>query len=373
MRLCALVLTATLLAGTARADDDSWLDRTLTRLGASKEVDLSKGIDWGVLPGPFYNPEMGVGIGMAAVGLYKPPGALPDTQLSTLTLKGFVSSVGAIGLGFDNNTFFGDDSWRFQATGMMVNLPTAYWGVGYDAGSDDANKHDYTKEEFSLAPKILRRVAPNTYVGVGWSLTQTHATEVEAGSAIDTDPDGPSVLASGITAHFYYDSRDFIPNPKYGQALQVNAAFYAPGFGSDNRFQTLETIYDYYHPVGEHDVLALDIYSHLAWGDVPWTMMSQLGNGNRMRGYFLGQYRDKDVISAQLEYRHHITGRHGVVFWGGAGTLADSVGGLGKDAPWLPTVGVGYRFEFKPRVNVRLDFGVGRDTAGVYFQINEAF
>ncbi|MGX0619860.1 hypothetical protein ACUXAV_002564 [Cupriavidus metallidurans] len=34
---------------------------------------------------------------------------------------------------------------------------------------------------------------------------------------------------------------------------------------------------------------------------------------------------------------------------------------------------MGYLFEFKPRVNVRFDVGVGRQTKCAYFQINEAF
>ncbi len=34
---------------------------------------------------------------------------------------------------------------------------------------------------------------------------------------------------------------------------------------------------------------------------------------------------------------------------------------------WLPSAGVGYRFEFKPRVNVRLDYGIGNGSSGFYF------
>ncbi|WP_158609878.1 hypothetical protein [Klebsiella quasipneumoniae] len=40
---------------------------------------------------------------------------------------------------------------------------------------------------------------------------------------------------------------------------------------------------------------------------------------------------------------------------------------------WLPSGGVGYRFEFKPRVNVRLDYGIGKGSSGFYFQVGEAF
>ena len=39
----------------------------------------------------------------------------------------------------------------------------------------------------------------------------------------------------------------------------------------------------------------------------------------------------------------------------------------------LPSAGVGYRFEFKPRVNVRLDYGIGKGSSGFYFQVGEAF
>ncbi|KAF7961696.1 hypothetical protein AWV80_30255 [Cupriavidus sp. UYMU48A] len=91
-----------------------------------------------------------------------------------------------------------------------------------------------------------------------------------------------------------------------------------------------------------------------------------------MRRYFLGQYRDRNVIETQVEYRMHITGRHGMVFWAGAGAIAGKPGDLAS-AHWLPNAGIGYRFEFKPRVNVRLDAGFGRQTRGVCFQINEAF
>ncbi|VDZ97118.1 Outer membrane protein/protective antigen OMA87 [Salmonella enterica subsp. enterica] len=35
--------------------------------------------------------------------------------------------------------------------------------------------------------------------------------------------------------------------------------------------------------------------------------------------------------------------------------------------------GVGYRFEFKPRVNVRLDYAWAKLASGFYFQVGEAF
>jgi hypothetical protein len=99
-----------------------WIDKILNKLSASKQVDLSHGIDWGVLPGPFYNPEMGFGIGAAAIGLYKPKNAEEDTQLSTVNIHGFATTTGALGIGVDNNTFFADDSYRFVFSGALINI-----------------------------------------------------------------------------------------------------------------------------------------------------------------------------------------------------------------------------------------------------------
>lgn len=70
-----LTLTAVLFTTPALAtmqDEPSLVDNILTKLGSSETVDESKLIDWGVLPGPFVNPEQGFGIGVAAVGLYPP-------------------------------------------------------------------------------------------------------------------------------------------------------------------------------------------------------------------------------------------------------------------------------------------------------------
>lgn len=367
--------TATDPAGPpAGAAQPGWIDRMLNKLGASKEVDLSHGIDWGVLPGPFYNPEMGFGVGAAAIGLYKPKNAEKDTQLSTLTLTGFLTTTGAVGIGVDNNTFFADDSYRFVFSGGLINMPTAYWGIGYDKAANPANKEDYTRRGVVIQPRMMVRVRPNVYIGGGYDFEYDNAAQLQRGtdSALATDPHGTRVLSSGLTAHFSYDTRDFLPNPYRGQALLLNGTVYRRAIGSDNDFETLEITYDRYFRMRDRDVLAFDVYGKFNWGDVPWSMMSKLGDSRRMRGYFMGQYRDKALLTAQVEYRWHIAGRQGMVFWAGTGAIAGNPGALAS-AHWLPNVGVGYRFEFKPRVNVRFDVGVGSNTKGAYFQINEAF
>lgn len=63
---------------------------------------------------------------------------------------------------------------------------------------------------------------------------------------------------------------------------------------------------------------------------------------------------------------------HGIAVWGGAGNVFSNF----KHFKWnetLPTYGLGYRWEFKKRVNIRLDYGFGKGQSAFYFNINEAF
>ena len=73
-----------------------------------------------------------------------------------------------------------------------------------------------------------------------------------------------------------------------------------------------------------------------------------------------------------MELRQHIWRRNGMVIWGGAGTVFSKFSEI-TSRTILPSYGLGYRWEFKQRVNVRLDYGFGRGCSGFIFSINEAF
>ena len=47
------------------------------------------------------------------------------------------------------------------------------------------------------------------------------------------------------------------------------------------------------------------------------------------------------------------------VGWIGTGTLDETVTQFDK---WLPNFGLGYRFEVQPRMNLRVDFGFGKES-----------
>ena len=91
-----------------------------------------------------------------------------------------------------------------------------------------------------------------------------------------------------------------------------------------------------------------------------------------MRGYYAGRYIDNNLMAAQVELRQHVWWRLGLAAWGGAGVTFPRFDAL-RWSDVLPTWGVGLRFEFEHRVNLRVDYGFGRDTRGIVFQMSEAF
>jgi Outer membrane protein len=376
----AVMLAMGLLSLASNSAVASWLpdkaqvDGWLNELGADGQFDASKGIDWGVMPGPFYTPELGLGIGTAVVGMYRPDDSGPATQNSTLSLSGYFSTTGAFGLGVQNYTFLDNDRWRFFFDGKLDNTPTWYWGTGYHAGHDDKDKQKYTAQGVMARPEIMRQVADHSWVGLGWSFSTLHASGIEkrANDLLHNEAYGPSVLSSGASISLNVDTRDFVPNPSRGQALMLRYTHYDDAFGSEARFEEYQTRYNLYYSLSESSVLAWDLDGHFTQGEVPWNMLPLLGSDQRMRGYYEGRYRDRNAISGQVEYRRKLDWRNGIVLWGGGGTMGPRTSELLKGA-WLPSVGVGYRFEFKPRMNVRLDYGIGRESSGFYFQVGEAF
>ncbi|WP_028112448.1 BamA/TamA family outer membrane protein [Ferrimonas kyonanensis] len=352
-----------------------WMDRVLEELGADGAYDPHDGIDWSLLPGPFYTPEKSFGIGISAVGLYQADDVSSNIQPSSITINGFGSVNGAYGVQVRNKSFFDDDRYRLYIEGEFTSSPDIFYGTGIDAGRDESQLTDFERNALGITPQFLMRVAPATYVGVGYELSRAKARDLDGAYESGGGPAffADTIVSSGVTLHLVHDSRDFVLNASEGHLLQADVAVFSKALGSDQDFEKYSLTYNDYLSLTQLDaVLAWQWLAEFSSGDVPWDQLSHLGGSHRLRGYEEGQYRGKQMTLGQAEWRQHLRGRHGMVVWAGLGTVSDSISQLGDDK-WLHSVGVGYRFEVKPRVNVRLDMGFGNGDGGFYFSVNEAF
>ncbi len=247
-------------------------------------------------------------------------------------------------------------------------------GKGFRAGSNNGNKLKYVAQEISMMPQVMRRIAPQTYLGLGWSLNNMQASGIHdyRKPGPEQQPDGRGVFSSGPLLSLSYDSRDFVPNPHRGVNASLQYIRYRRMTASDTRFDAWTAHFSAYHALDDKRVIAFEVNGAFTSGQVPWNMLPSLGDSDHFRGYYPGRYRDRDVISTQLEYRRALSWRNGVVGWIGTGTMAPHFS-ASMAQRWLPTVGAGYRFEFKPGMNIRLDYGIGKGSSAFYFQAGEAF
>jgi hypothetical protein len=132
--------------------------------------------------------------------------------------------------------------------------------------------------------------------------------------------------------------------------------------------------YSGYHPLGPGQVLAYLGTVRFLSGHAPFFALSQVGAQDQLRGYITGKYRDRDLLSAQVEYRRMFPNRFGFAVFGGASEVAKDFGDFNTgDIVAAVGVGVRYRLSKENPVNYRIDYAYGKDGGNLYFMVGEAF
>ncbi len=170
------------------------------------------------------------------------------------------------------------------------------------------------------------------------------------------------------------DTRDNIINAYKGRLAEFSTYFYRPAIGSTFNFTVVNGLYQQYWQLRPRHVLALQSRVRLAYGNIPFLDMSTLGNDDLLRGYPKNRFRDRHFAGTQLEYRFPLFWRIGWVAFAGVGDVFEQT----TDFSWNSakySIGTGLRFLVNPaeRLNVRLDYGRGREGGYFYFIVSEAF
>lgn len=279
------------------------------------------------------------------------------------------------------------DKYRFFGDLTIKNMPDNYWGVGYDNGKN-VEKSDsttaYHRVWWQIYFNLVRKIKPNFYAGINLDINHTNASQLNPRMMEDPHVvnQGTSFNNSGFGLILQYDSRDFAVNAYSGLYLSLTASFYRKFFGANTNFNGYLLDYRQYKQISRPGrTLAWQVKSRLLTDGVPWTDMALLGTPFDLRGYIQGRYRDQTTTFGLLEYRHMFMrkkpnkkgsyrSRSGIVIWIATGAINDTIG---KKINWLPNAGIGYRLEIQERMNVRIDYGRGEDSDGIYVSFSEAF
>lgn len=349
----------------------SFLKRIVDYFGESTtDRTFEKKIDFTFAGGPSYSKSTSLGIGVLAAGLYRLDRTDSITSPSDVSVFANVSITGFYSVGISGNNIFSNNKQRLSYNVTFASAPRDFWGIGYDNALHN-EVSTYSEKRIMIDARYLHKVLPNTFVGGLVNFDYTRGIRFSKPEYLDGE--NSQYVATGIGAIVEYDSRDFIPNPFKGVYVSFRETCFPKALGNCGRalWQTTFTA-DAYQRVWKDCILAVDLFAEFNSDGTPWPMLARLGDNQRMRGYYLGRFTDNNMITFQVELRQRIWRRIGGVVWGGAGNVFHTF----RDFQWnqtLPNYGLGLRWELKKRVNVRLDYGFGKETNSFLLSINEAF
>lgn len=365
-----------------------------TKRELRKQRVAKRNLHYNILGGPSYTPDFGLLVGGSALLTFRMNPSDTTQRRSVVPISIALIFKGGLNLMTKPQLFFRGDRFRIFGTFSYKNTIENFYGIGYSTNKDYPRGEDTSEYRYSgiqVNPWFLFRLGKsNLFAGpqIDFNydkITQPAARMVKQPAYIDAGgtEDGYTNFSSGLGFLLTYDTRDIPANAYRGTYLDFRGMMYSKAFGGDDNFYRLEVDYRQYKSVGRRKVIAWTVQTKNVFGDVPLTKFVLSGTPFDLRGYYMGQFRDKSSHVIMAEYRQmfntdkstwlkKIVSHLGYVAWGGCGFMGPNPA---KVEGVLPNLGVGFRVEVQPRMNVRLD--LGRDLVNkqnlFYFNMTEAF
>lgn len=334
---------------------------------------------------PGYTPELGALLAAGGLATWKTKKTDPHIQRSSITFAASYSTTGAVVVSTILTSFWWEDKIRIYGDFWYKDMPDHYWGIGYERNFNTEKSETttaYHRLWWWINPSILFQFKEDLFVGLNIDYNFTKGSEASEGVQRDKTYKkyNNKPLNSGLGFIIRYDSRDIPVNAWKGLLFDFKSTFYSPILGGDNKYQTYQIDYRQFQQIfRKGNTLAWQIKMRIATGDIPYGEMSEIGSPFDLRGYTWGRYRDECSFFVMAEYRYVFKKRnqelskHGAVGWVATGTVFNLPILNDNQNRFLPNCGIGYRLEVQPRMCLRLDFGIGRESTGFYFNFNQAF
>jgi hypothetical protein len=275
-----------------------------------------------------------------------------------------------------SNLMFAQNKYESFTQFMIINFPALYFGTGNNTKSEESCILDSRNINFLQSFKY--NFNEKWYFGIKYNSNNYHKIDTLGNcDAVDIDltnlPDNQG-LQSGLGFSLSRDSRDNRFNAYKGSYIFVEYMAYADWFGSDFNYESIILdVRKYLKPL-KWLIVAGQFYAVSKKGDVPIQSLALMGGDKRMRGIYLGRYRDKTMMEGQLELRFPL-------FWIVGGAV---FGGIGEVAPDFfsytirglkYTFGMGLRMMVNKdtRTNMRFDLGFHQNRAQFFFTFSESF
>ncbi len=364
------------LLGSAQSQESSRKKRYFGIAALDDTVSVEKS-GTVVIPLLYFTPDTRWAFGGAGVHYFKlqPKDDIGnETRMSYIQFLADYTQNRQLDLWSVWNVFTNNEDYLLKGELRYRNFPDRFYELGNRSRPESEEFYSYNL--VSIKSLFLKQVHPGLFAGFDYHYEREFGFRYTEGGLLEsgaiTGYQGGTGSALGAVA--VYDTRDNVINAYKGRLAEFSSYFYRPVIGSTFQFTVLNGLYQQYWQVKPKHVLALQTRVRLAYGDVPFLDMSTLGNDDLLRGYPKNRYRDRHFAATQLEYRFPLFWRLGLVTFAGAGDVFNDL----TDWSWRTTkysVGTGLRFIVNPaeRLNIRFDYGRGREGGYFYFIVSEAF
>ena len=336
------------------------------------------------LPLVYYTPETRLAYGAAVTAAlrFRRDAGFADARPSQITFGVAYTQNRQLLLYLPFQIFYDRNNYYAYGEAGYYRYNYYFYGLG---------EHEVPRELYGVNfPRVrvnaFRRVAPGLsrgklYAGLRYQYEDYRVGAVANGGLLATGavPGGRGSRLTGGGLGLFYDSRDNVFFPSKGVVadgafLYRNRAGGAGAGGETTRFTRYSADVSSYHALSKHAIVAINYFAGFTVGVAPFNALSLLGGTKRLRGYYEGRYRDRNAALLQTELRFDVYRRLGAVVFGGVGTLGDDQALLRLHKP-KGAYGAGLRFTINQRdhLNLRIDYGLGRQSGGLYLTIGEAF
>ncbi len=327
-----------------------------------------------LFPGIFYKPETRLGVGFGELVSFSFNKHDSITRFCKIIASQWVTQNKQLIFTLVPEIYTSGNKYFIYSNCQFWRFPNRFYAIG--CNSPNVYEH-YNSDFFAFRNIVQRKIGKRIFVGIIQKLKYFNLRRTENGGMLSKGkiPGSQGGMASGAGLTLNYDTRDNIFYPYNGSYHQFQYVNYSSVTGSEYHYNNYFMDMRRFIRTYRYHVLALQLMMEMNAGqNVPFFQMAQIGGGALLRGYFNGRFYDRHAALMQAEYRVPVWRRVGVAGFAGAGEVADKINHYSLLC-LKPSAGMGLRFRIsdKEKVNARLDYGWGKNTSGLYFEISEAF
>lgn len=330
-----------------------------------------------IYPSIAYTPETGWEFGVINVVLFYAKNDKRN-RLSEINSFTFITQEKQYGIWLDHAIYGNKDKYFFLGKSKFQYFPLKYFGIGNQASEN--NYEIINSSNFQLRERFLKQIKGNFYAGLEFdhqslfnvSFDKPIATPIN----LPLGATGSSNTAIGVG--LVYDKRHNVLNERKGIFAEIAYLNYGKYLGSDFAFNNIQFDGRVFRPgIGENQVWATQAIGQFNMGNIPFNHLALMGGESIMRGYYLGRFRDKNLMALQTEYRFlplPFSKRWGFAAFAAIGSVEPRISRF-SIADTKLTGGAGLRYlVFKSKdIFLRFDAAVTAEGFGYYLFIGEAF